>query len=937
MNFRNIAVILCFTLVGCNDNSESNKAVTQIPKTDYQLGLSNVRDAFLGSSAQRSDAIYDKFNFLIHEKAAVYLSQLEVNSDTSLWPDLQILNYDEDKTYLVTSQPILFSSERLRVMAAAYVTPGPLYLDKDLLAKLRIALDIFVKRFYTADGTQWDGWYEWQIGVPRELMLAVAYLDGYLGEDLVARITASVSHYINVDTIYGQAQGSSTGANRIDQAWALLINGLLKENTEDIAQAKTVFRDSTVDRFNGDADPSSPAAFGVGLGDGFKKDNGYLFHADLPYTMGYGLDELNRAANILLTLADTPFDFSAQEKDRILDQAFTQVFKGYMPWMKDGIGIDSVAGRAIFRGFEQNHGKGHWAMEGLLKFYLLADMSSNSAINAERKETLGTFIKSFLINDSDFYAKHGANNDETYVHDITYYATEALSITTARAILENGSIAYVKEPLTGNFLYPQMNRVIHRTDNFSFVIAAHSNTVGNYEIVGNEGQFACYSADGMTYLYDQDLDQYMNYWNTFDWTRPAGVTNDNSIPQNPRDCAWTTMAQKTSLIWSGGVSAGDEGFGSYGFGYKDWHWIPGGGLSGRTSQPWVEANKSWFMFDDRIVALGSDIKCNHDCERSALETTLDNRKYNTAPADSAVLINGTPWTSANKTENVASMLIEGDAAGSQLGIVFPNPVTVNTLKEKREGDWLLHSGRASDFMKKGTRTEATFIRTSLSHTEASNNSYRYVLLPGATQQMLNRYIEQPTISILANTDTVHAVKDLQHHVFAMNVFAKPTEAYLKNTADIIRAYFLANGLNNTDYTPAVAQQLFDEYTQSAEHQYGLNGEMLTSAEVALMTKQNGDELTLWVSQPSRRLMHAIVDLSNTNLNVAALLSGDNTFVSSDGKKLLIGFDLMVDDPIAMSMLPRRVPRDSPGWNNALAGIHRGDGMTRKIVLKVSSN
>jgi hyaluronate lyase len=872
-------------LAGCNGNG-SDSVDTTSPDTDYQLGLKRVQELYLAKDGERSNVIYQSYFDKIHSDAKKYADSIEFNMDDELWPDLP------NASSLTDSQHMHFTAQRLKTMSQAYVTPGTLYLDQDLLKKIIQGVEQFVDKFYVSGGTQGSGWYEYQIGIPRELLLIVANLDGYIGETLKAKVISSIDTYLlSIDNINPYPYpGLSTGANRVDQAWDMLVRGFVNNDSSDIVKAKEAFVDSIYNRFYAyaNADTSSPGAYGYGTIDSFKRDNSYVFHGDIPYSNGYGLDLLNRAAEILLFINGTEFDFSQVEKDKILDDAFERVFNAYMPWLKDGLGLDATAGRAVFRGFEQNSGKGQWAIEGILKYYELADLGSNSVVNAERKSTIAKFAKSFLTNDSNYYARYGSNSDDTYEHDIENYASEARSIQLAKEIIADSNVPYVKESIQGNLIYPEMDRVVHRTGNFTFAVASHSSRTGNFEIVGGEGSRGCYSADGMTYIYDDDLEQYKNYWVAFDADRPSGVTNDASSPDDPSQCGWSAQTggvRKSEILWSGGVSAGSDGFGIFGMDYKDWHWTG----SRATPTPYVEAKKSWFMFGDTILAVGSDIKCNDGCDRSKLETTIDNRKLS-ASGGNTVQVNGVTWNGDASIAKVNTIHISGNVDSSELGIVFPTGKTVDISQESRSGDWITLSQRAAELMR-STFVSASFLRTSLSHQAVDDDSYAYVLLPGKNTAETTAYAANPTLGILINSNDLHAVYDSSRNVFAMNVFAEPSATYIDTSANLIKNAFAANGNVNLPLDASISGQLLNLAT--AETFYGADSYVRSTGDVSLMSKLNGDELTVWVSQPTRRVMSAVLDVSGSGYKISEILAGsDNVTLGADGTKCLVKFDLV---------------------------------------------
>lgn len=872
---------MALALAGCSGGGDRPSAAAPVvqPTDDYQKATLATQELMVGAQGERGQAMYQRFFNDIHANATTYAQTITFDHPNQLWLDLP---------QFPDSKAVMYSAIRLKTMSQAYITPGALYLNAELLQKIRHGLEAFVTRYYH-QGVAITAWYEYQIAAPQELMMVITNLDTYLSAELKDQIIAATRNYLpSIDLNLTVTYSPQTSANRVDLAWAMLVRGFVSKNAADIAAAKQAFFDSTNDQYAAqkNARPYASGAFRTSSVDGFRGDGSYVFHGDLPYATGYGLDLLNRAPEMLLLLNGTAFDFPAAQKDVILADAFEQLSSAWLPWLRDGLGMDAVAGRAVFRGFEQDHGKGHWALEGLVKFYRLADYGSDAAVNLQRKALVGKFIKSFLTNEQNYYATYGANDDAVAKHDYHHYATRALSIKTATAIMADGSIPYVKEALAGTFVNPESDRFLHRRDGYAFAISGHSYRTGNFEIVAGEGTRHCYAADGMTYLHDDDLDQYMDYWVAFDANRPAGVTNDASAPASPVNCAWSALSSyshKTNLRWTGGVAAGADGIGVFGMDYKDWHWT-----GSRVQSPFVEAKKSWFAFGDVILAMGSDIKCNAGCDRSKLATTLDNRKLNGA-ASNVVLVNGSTWQGQSSVADVKTVHISGNAASSMLGIVLPAPRAVGFVKQALAGDWLTLADRAA-FLMRGTQVKGTFLQTALSHAASADNSYAYLLLPGQSSAATTAYAANPTVSILASSVQLHAAADQASGAFAMNVFAPPGDAYTAASSQLMLERFKAAGNVNTPLSGAEAAQVFA--LAAGEPLYGVAGQVRTTGGTSVMTRLTGNELTVWISLPLRNVMSAVLDFSGTGLKLSGVIEGGaHAQLGADGTRAVVRPDI----------------------------------------------
>src|SRR5262249_5842137 len=137
--------------------------------------------------------------------------------------------------------------------------------------------------------------------------------------------------------------------------------------------------------------------------------------------------------------------------------------------------------------------------------------------------------------------------------------------------------------------YANMDRAVVHRPGWALGVAMSSSRVGLYESVNSENLRGWYTGVGTTYLYDGDLAYYSDgYWPTVDPYRLPGTTVDVQTRANGAN-----NNHLSPRNWVGGAELGSL-FGATGMDYKD------------VSSDLV-ARKSWFMFDDEVVALGAGI------------------------------------------------------------------------------------------------------------------------------------------------------------------------------------------------------------------------------------------------------------------------------------------------------------------------------------------
>ena len=193
------------------------------------------------------------------------------------------------------------------------------------------------------------------------------------------------------------------------------------------------------------------------------------------------------------------------------------------------------------------------------------------------------------------------------------------ALTSVKAIVSNSSIVAVSDQ-TLHRTFASMDRVVHQRPEYAFGISMFSSRIYNYESINNENLHGWYTGSGMTYLYTaQDYGQYSDsYWPTVDPYRLPGNTVDKMIRANG-----SNQDSNSSKNWVGGVTLD----GIYGASGMD---------QAEVALPsTLTAKKSWFMFDDELVALGAGIT---DTSTNAVETTIENRKIS---GSEALTVNGT--------------------------------------------------------------------------------------------------------------------------------------------------------------------------------------------------------------------------------------------------------------------------------------------------------
>lgn len=258
----------------------------------------------------------------------------------------------------------------------------------------------------------------------------------------------------------------------------------------------------------------------------------------------------------------------------------------------------------------------------------------------------------------------------------------------------------------GCHLFPEQDRVVHRRPGWSFALSLSSRRIARYESINDENLRAWHTADGMTYLYNDDLDHYVDgFWPTVDPCLLPGTT----VSAAPHDHPGPGPAAND---WAGGAVL--DGVGAAGLE------LAGPGPTGR---------KSWFMLDGAVIALGAGIS-----GEGRVVTVVENRKTD------AAFQQGDGWA---HLETVG-------------GYAFPLGDLPAVERHERSGSW--REINAGDELNRGSTTVLTRPYTTLliEHgDDPVDAAYAYALLPGTTPVQAAGWAG---VEILANTPGVQAIR-----------------------------------------------------------------------------------------------------------------------------------------------------------------------------------
>ena len=426
-----------------------------------------------------------------------------------------------------------------------------------------------------------------------------------------------------------------------------------------------------------------------GVNNGFFWDGSYIFHEGYLYNATYGRDQMTNTLSIISYLYGTLW----QVDQAMLDELAGRIEDGYEGVIYNGYSSDVASGRGL--GAQQEYGL--TMTQGIEKLAgYLRDPYRTQFLSVAKQFKLEQGIKDALTENPD--------------------------------IIPRGRITRLNR-------YPIGDKLILHTPDYGFGLSMFSNRTKTFEAPNGDAMKAWYVSSGMTQLYSDDRAQYnRDYWIAVDHYRLAGTTVDRI----PRSLTRYDGEMFNSNSWCGIIDCG-ETYAAAGMMENNWNSS-------------LEGKKSYFVFDNEIVCLGSGI--SKGTER--IETTVENRMLKQDNTNQ-FLINNQPFDAAGEkqAQGVKSAYLEGNTDGVSYGYYFPGGAELHVLRETRTGAeadmWL------SDTDNKVT---ASFLTMWYDHgKQPLNAEYAYVLLPQFSAEETEQYAQNPEIEILSQTNEVHAVRD----------------------------------------------------------------------------------------------------------------------------------------------------------------------------------
>lgn len=494
---------------------------------------------------------------------------------------LQNYNYNQDRVSIYSDLDDMKNGiqlqstyERIKDLSKTYSISGTnLYKNESIKKEILNSLEWLYQNAYKEGVPEYGNWWQWELGIPKNLneIIAIMY-DEIPTENRMKYLRAS--QYFQPYAKYSGASPSakysssselriSTGGNRMDTSIISFTRGVLMNDENQVLDGILAVGD--VGEY-------------VNSGDGFYKDSSFIQHGNIPYNGTYASVLFNGLGSILYLTSGTQY----QMKDERIENIYNSIIDGYSFLLINGGVTDAVSGRSISRDNSNELERGR----GLI--------ASIAMISEGAPEPYRNKIRMLVKK----------NLEENNAYD----TIEKIYNLKLKEILKDikNNVNYEKTDKNKSKIFWGMDRIVHHGIKGSkFVISMHSSRIGNYETMNGENKRGWYTADGVTYIYGKNSDKSKDFWPTVDLYHLPGTT-ESINERKDRSGERRHKAKMSPKSFVGGVTTNEVTLGAMDF--TSWNDLTAG-------------KKSWFLFDDTLVAMGSNISSSD----GEVHTTIDNR------------------------------------------------------------------------------------------------------------------------------------------------------------------------------------------------------------------------------------------------------------------------------------------------------------------------
>lgn len=571
-----------------------------------------------------------------------------------------------------------------------------------------------------------NGWYVYVISGPTALIHTLMLVDEHLTPE-------QKREYLTFfDNIREKPYG--VGYNRLDNGRLMVASAVLKRDVKKAFEMQREIeetflfvdnnREKSIETF---LDPER-RKYTVTKGQGFYTDGSYVYHTLLALNGMYGVSHFEKAVSYLCLVQNTPFEITNPQVNNLQ----LWLYNNFEPLIYQCAMARTVQGRTNFPDCYD-----------IGRRIITAALEALDFLNEEDALRFKQIIKHGLVS-------------APKVAEYIYSLLKLPYIARLKEIMADDTVPAPKNAALSKVFY-HMDKVSHKRNDWAMFISMSSARIFDFDSICHDGGLRnWYMGDGMTEYHVKGRYQNgsVDYWNYVNHYKLPGTTVDT------QERKVYSIAQGNEYLSSrhfvGGVTL-DGIYGAAAMDLEAYHFDEdfgvkypeiNGGLAPKHKCD-LTAKKAWFMFDNEVVCLGTDInaRANNNAEViTVIENyMLEDNEY---------------------TENIAEKWAHLDNA---CGYYFPSGADILTrIYESEYCGW--EAARERWRKEKNPK----FLEMWLSHgINPECEKYEYVLLPGMSREKTREYASKPAVDILENNGAVQAVCNKELNVTGI-VFWKPT-------------------------------------------------------------------------------------------------------------------------------------------------------------------
>lgn len=635
---------------------------------------------------------------------------------TYLWPELVTTPTQDQAT------AVGLSYQRLEKMAVAFRTNGSsLRNDPTLKSAILGGLDFLYTTAYNTTTSPTGNWWWNSVGSAIALLNTTILMWDHLPAATRALYAQSVA---KAGGTGGGCNANARGPNAIWFCIVQLQRGMVAGHEPDVSNAKTHIL-TTIKTDN------------LVVGEGFLPDGSITTHG-FSYNGGYGVPAVEFLAAAIHAFDASSFDYTTAQTEPL----FNSIFDFYRPFLFEGAMVSGVRGRDISRSVSGDH------VMGARTLAALATLAKEAP--EPQRSTMRAFITSQVKSSS---------------HDV-YAGLPVSSIRDLQAAL----VTPVPAADSSSAVFPYSDRVMHARPGWTYALSMYSSRIYNFETALGENTRGWFTGDGAGFVYNGDGTQTDGaFWPTVD---------SNYLPGTLVMDKTRTDGRKLGLAWVGGTTlrSGTDAYTAAGMDYAPQIRLQSTGAL----QPQLTAKKSWFLFDDEVAVLEAGVTSP---STNTLRSVIENRRISPAGTESLTVTTASGTTALSSTtmnqtfHGVQSIHLAGRGEGDAMGYVFTDaPASIFGYRNAYSGRWgSINANQAQNPPGDPLLTERYQLLTRPYPSQPANQSFSYVLLPGAQAAQVDDYRTAPDTVTLANNSSVQAVEEQTLGIVAANFWAdQPT-------------------------------------------------------------------------------------------------------------------------------------------------------------------